>query len=190
MYMNGQFPKNHIPWNKGLKGWNKKYKNAGFQKGHSSYTSHRKGKTLEEIYGKETAEIIKEKTSKTWFKKGQKPVAGFMKGLIPWNKGLGNGIKAKRRREMCYPRYMEWRKAVFTRDDYTCVDCGKRGGRLTADHIKMWSIFPELRYEVSNGQTLCEKCAKEKTRKDLSKYWKNKFAMSKALQVLTNKTYV
>lgn len=61
--------------------------------------------------------------------------------------------------------YKEWRRAVFTRDDWTCQLCGKRGGRLQAHHIKKWSEFPELRYEVSNGTTLCESCHRTVHRK-------------------------
>lgn len=53
---------------------------------------------------------------------------------------------------------IEWRKAVFERDDYTCQDCGVRGTYLEADHIKPWAFFPELRFELSNGRTLCRPC--------------------------------
>ena len=54
----------------------------------------------------------------------------------------------------------EWRKAVFTRDDYTCQICKERGGVLNADHIKRFAHFPELRFELSNGRTLCLTCHK------------------------------
>jgi 5-methylcytosine-specific restriction endonuclease McrA len=58
-------------------------------------------------------------------------------------------------------RYTEWRKAVFERDDYTCVICRQRGGTLNADHIKPFAFFPDLRFELSNGRTLCVKCHKK-----------------------------
>ncbi|MHB8674626.1 MAG: HNH endonuclease [Candidatus Limnocylindrales bacterium] len=58
--------------------------------------------------------------------------------------------------------YKLWRTAVYERDNYTCVLCGdNRGNNLQADHIKRWSDYPELRFEVSNGRTLCIPCHKK-----------------------------
>jgi len=54
--------------------------------------------------------------------------------------------------------YRLWREAVFARDNFTCQDCGQRGGRLEADHIKPYSLFPDLRPDVDNGRTLCRPC--------------------------------
>lgn len=62
--------------------------------------------------------------------------------------------------------YKLWRKSVFERDDYTCVECGAKNGfgktiTLNADHIKPFSLFPELRFDLSNGRTLCVPCHRE-----------------------------
>ena len=57
-------------------------------------------------------------------------------------------------------KYREWRTAVFKKDNYTCVFCKARGGRLNADHIKRFALYPELRLVVSNGRTLCVPCHK------------------------------
>lgn len=56
--------------------------------------------------------------------------------------------------------YKEWRKKVFSRDDYTCVLCGIRGAKIHADHIKPFALFPELRLDINNGRTLCVPCHK------------------------------
>lgn len=63
-------------------------------------------------------------------------------------------------------QYKLWREEVFKRDNWTCVNCGARSciGRkviIHADHIKPFAYFPELRFCVSNGRTLCEPCHKD-----------------------------
>ena len=53
--------------------------------------------------------------------------------------------------------YREWRKLVKNRDNWECrisnQDCF---GKLIVHHILGWTEFPELRYEVNNGITLCQ----------------------------------
>jgi 5-methylcytosine-specific restriction endonuclease McrA len=55
--------------------------------------------------------------------------------------------------------YKNWRKAVFKRDDYTCILCGAKE-HIEADHIKRFAYYPELRFNVDNGRTLCHSCHK------------------------------
>lgn len=57
--------------------------------------------------------------------------------------------------------YKNWRKFVFERDNYTCQNCNKHGGFLHPHHLKSYTKFPEFRYEVSNGMTLCVPCHKQ-----------------------------
>lgn len=54
--------------------------------------------------------------------------------------------------------YKLWREAVYKRDKYCCIWCGKTGKNLEADHIKPFSLFPALRFAIDNGRTLCHDC--------------------------------
>lgn len=67
---------------------------------------------------------------------------------------MSRGETDKLRRKWKYDR---WRKKVLDRDGHKCVKCGSTEN-LTVDHIKPIVQYPELAYEVSNGQTLCEGC--------------------------------
>lgn len=67
---------------------------------------------------------------------------------------------AKSKREQT-PQYVEWRNAVYARDQYKCVECGSKFG-MSAHHIKSWAEYPELRFDVANGVTLCEVCHADK----------------------------
>ena len=51
-----------------------------------------------------------------------------------------------------------WADAVKARDGYKCVKCGFSNGELQAHHLKPWKLFPELRYDVANGITVCAPC--------------------------------
>lgn len=105
-------------------------------------------------------------------------------GLAPWNKGLTINIdprikkisedrkgeknrqykhgKSKAHRSMWGTAiHKAWRKAVFEKDDYTCQICFVRGRELNADHIKCFAHHPDLRFELSNGRTLCKDCHKQ-----------------------------
>lgn len=70
-------------------------------------------------------------------------------GIAPMNKIIRGSL-----------RYREWRESVFARDNWTCIWCGIRGGILHPDHIKPFALYPELRFELSNGRTLCVPCHK------------------------------
>ena len=53
-------------------------------------------------------------------------------------------------------RHKVWAKEVKNRDKWSCrIADNNCDGRLEAHHILPWNNFPELRYEVNNGITLC-----------------------------------
>ncbi len=73
-------------------------------------------------------------------------------GITPVNKKIRKSLE-----------YKLWRIAVFQRDDFTCVFCRVRSKKarrieLHADHIKPFSLCPALRFETTNGRTLCVDC--------------------------------
>lgn len=82
-----------------------------------------------------------------------------MKGNKHWN--WRGGITEKNRLIRNSREYKNWRKSVFERDRFTCVMCGYRSKKrrdIRADHIKPFSKYPELRFDISNGRTLCLPC--------------------------------
>jgi hypothetical protein len=56
------------------------------------------------------------------------------------------------------PKGRQWRTRVYKRDNYTCQICGAHPQRPHAHHIRSAKRYPKLRYEISNGITLCEQC--------------------------------
>lgn len=69
-------------------------------------------------------------------------------------------METNERRDWESPEYKAWRKAVRERDKKKCQmpgcqTTGTAAKRLQTHHIRRWSSFPELRYDVNNGITLC-----------------------------------
>jgi 5-methylcytosine-specific restriction endonuclease McrA len=67
-------------------------------------------------------------------------------------------------------KYIEWRKSVYERDNYTCRRCGRKNCYLNAHHIRPWSLFIEDRHRIDNGVTLCVKCHEAVHRSKRSKF--------------------
>jgi ribosomal protein L37AE/L43A len=68
--------------------------------------------------------------------------------------------EAPRPRESATKKHKEWQEAVFMRDNYTCQHCGNTDV-IEAHHIKSKRKFPDLRFDVNNGITLCSNCHKK-----------------------------
>lgn len=142
-----------IPWNKGKIGY--KYLNRKLPEPFS--LEHRKNIGLGQL-GRKHSTNTRLKMSITAKKKVEAGVHPFWKGgLTPQNILIRQGIE-----------YKLWREAVFKRDDYTCQECGARNKKglgktviLNADHIKPFALFPELRFAIDNGATLCLDCHKK-----------------------------
>lgn len=148
-------PYGSIPWNKGkrfpggLHG-----KNYGYRKGFVAWNR-----------GKKMPESTREKVRLARAKQVNIP-----RGKKHWNWKGGRTELRKRLQEKAV--YRNWRTSVFQRDNFTCQICGKRGGRLNADHIKSYaSIISDKKiktvkdalncdelWDVTNGRTLCIAC--------------------------------
>ena len=70
-------------------------------------------------------------------------------------------------------KYRQWRSDNFTRDDFACIFCGKRGCELNVDHYPMRfidiineykidtiekALACEKLLDINNGRTLCVDC--------------------------------
>ena len=71
-----------------------------------------------------------------------------------WWKG---GKTTQTVRDRSCVEYNAWRVAVFVRDGRKCSRCGSTAN-IHAHHIKPFAERPDLRFETSNGITLCAVC--------------------------------
>lgn len=78
---------------------------------------------------------------------------------LNWDPNITMEERIKKRH---FFKYKEWRREVYKRDNYTCQCCGdNRGHNLRAHHILNYSEHKELRLDLNNGITLCNKCHKK-----------------------------
>ena len=135
------FKKGHIPWNKGKRCHKLKGENSYLWKGGITHPKC-----------EDCGKSIRWRSARCYVCRGK-----FLRGNKHHNWKGGISVNVHSPRE---PRYKEWRNSVFTRDNYTCQECNQKGGYLEAHHIKSWAKYPELRYEIKNGLTLCKPCHK------------------------------
>ncbi|MCK9370942.1 HNH endonuclease [Candidatus Dojkabacteria bacterium] len=178
-----QFQKGMTPWNKGKKlSLEQRDKLSKALKGRKTWNKGLKGKQVGWSKGltKETSPMLKESGRKGGLTRTGKKLPTFTeehkqkiglsnRGKVRlemrgekhpnWKGGMGT----ERHQEMGKIEYKLWRSEVFERDNYTCQMCLISGVYLNADHIKNWAEFPELRFNIDNGQTLCSDCHYFKT---------------------------
>lgn|SRR3990167_1849088 len=64
--------------------------------------------------------------------------------------------KVKLDKERGGPLHKQWSKDVKKRDNWKCRIADENcDGKVVAHHILGWAKYPELRYQVNNGITLC-----------------------------------
>ena len=129
-------------------------------KGKSKSLSHKENLRKARL-GKKAKEETKKKMrishlGKKHSIKTRKAMSG--KNSVHW-KGGSNSENSQIRQSI---EYKLWRESVFKRDNYQCIWGGKEhGNKLEADHIKSFSQYPQLRFAIDNGRTLCKDCHKK-----------------------------
>ena len=141
-----KFKKSQIPWNKNI---------PLSQQLTASAQLERKlkiSKTLKRLYKEGKRKNVWE--DRSYPEEAKLKLSKSQKGEKQWTwKG---GITKKR--DMHSLAVRNWREKVFIRDGYTCKKCNKKGSKINAHHIKSWAKYPEFRFDVNNGLTLCKKC--------------------------------
>lgn len=138
-----------------------------YQKGHK-HSEETKAKQRAGRLGYKMSEASKAKLSKakkgkpTW-SKGKKFSPEYRRKISESHKGEKSsrwkgGISSVNRLIRESVEYKLWREAVFKRDGFKCIWCGLGSGNLNADHIKPFAYYPELRFSIDNGRTLCKPC--------------------------------
>ena len=147
--------KPHKVWNKGIKAVDderiKRFCDAG-HKARRGKSSWNKGKHHSEKTKKKIRDWLKNNLTEAQ-KKGLDRT-----GCVPWNfKGNKDWENQKIRHSK---EHKQWALEVYKKDKYHCKSCKKHCERngIVAHHIKSFSQYPELRFEVNNGITLCRKC--------------------------------
>lgn len=113
-------------------------------------------------YTEERNEKIRKSMSKL-YADGKLKIGGRKLSEHPnWKGGVSFLYHTERQILMGQSKYKIWREFVFIRDDWTCQECKQRGFKLEAHHKKSWRDYPELRFNINNGETLCEECHLER----------------------------
>lgn len=116
------------------------------------YPSRTHGNNLRRCCSAECRSIWRKQTHhRYWLGKRMEAISGSNH----WNYKQDRTLLA-RRDERNDGVYVAWRRGVWTRDKWTCrIDNIFCSGRIEAHHILAWKEYPELRYEINNGITLC-----------------------------------
>lgn len=107
--------------------------------------------------------VTRSQETRTRMSEAQKKI--WEEAKITGSRIEGNMRGAQKRKAIAEDRRnkkgLSWQEAVFQRDNRTCRKCNSTPTEkysLHAHHIKPWDTYPELRYVVENGLTLCNRC--------------------------------
>lgn len=139
----------HTAWNKGIKlpyeVWNKGKK--GLQ------VAWNKGKKVPQMTGKNHPNFGKHFL---WTEEQKAKLRPLRQKERHPNWIADRNLLVKSEHKHLDGKYRDWMLAVKKRDGWKCkMDNSDCNGRLESHHILSWKYYPELRYELNNGITLC-----------------------------------
>lgn len=113
------------------------------------------------FYSKDSREKMRRaKLGKKLSKEHKEKISKKLKGI---NSGENNPMWIKDRTKLSHrkdrrsPAFYEWRYKVKKRDNNECkLKSHLCCGRIEVHHIFNWIDYPELRYVINNGITLCK----------------------------------
>jgi len=73
-----------------------------------------------------------------------------------WRKDLTKEERQLNKDRNYNPKNREFREEVYLRDNNTCCISGRRGGDLVVHRLYNWAKYPELRFDINNGITICK----------------------------------
>lgn len=150
------FKKGMVPWNKG-----KKFSAKSRKKMSKARKRFYSSGGVHPLLGKKRLDMVGDKNP-NWKKFGREHPKWTDVKLAPFYKSIRQIFK-----------YVDWRKSVFSRDNYTCTLCGANKVYIEADHYPkrfvdilrdndIQDITDAINclelWDVSNGRTLCKQC--------------------------------
>jgi len=159
------FSKGYTPWNKGLPAemqpsfgivvgaeTKKKISQSLMGRKNPKHSEFMKGR----VASKETKQkIVIALTGRKCSEETRKKISESRMGSKHWNWNPNRELVKKNLRNDAV--YQQWVNSVKRRDNNSCqLKNEECSGYNIVHHIKNWSQYPELRYKLNNGVTLCQ----------------------------------
>ena len=147
------FQKGHPQFNNALETWRE---NGGIPWNKGKHYIHKKRPTPERC--QKISQALKENKNALGYKhteEAKKKIGDSHRGekSVNWNPDR-DAMKKNLRND---PEYQQWKKKVKKRDGNSCrFKSQKCSGYNIVHHILGWTKYPELRYNINNGITLCQ----------------------------------